>query len=145
MNFLPHLSPYIGTIVQEVTLTVGRFRSISKRSFENAAQFETTKIEFIEAISEVYGHSKLLIDAKLKDGTNDVVILTFYIQTNSQKDSLLAAMKDCILSGDACNLIGNLNIKIKSVPTLASQTVTGLADPVYSDGSGKSQIHPYFG
>ena len=76
----------------------------------------------------MYGYPKELIDAQLKDDTNDVIILTFYIEENSQKYLLLALMKTCILISK-CPLKESLNTKIKSIRISS--------DPVYSEKSGK--------
>ena len=134
----------IGKIVQELEIgTEGRFRSIEmkNRGFQDVDHFQSIKNQFIEMISEVYGHPKRLIDAHLKDGITDVVILTFYIMDNSRKDSVLMEMMDS--SGQPeWNLFKfmlalNLTVQINSSSVLNNLTIIEISEPVYTKKSGK--------
>ena len=121
----------IETIVQEIFCA-------KERSF-NTSYFESIKEKFIGAISEVYGHPKDLIDAQQKDGSKDIIILTFDVLNRSMNDSLLDMMKDRF------KLIGNLNRVIKSVPELDSQSVIGASKPKHSketDKPDRPKIYP---
>ena len=124
--------------MQEVTLNIPSVNNsaMKEKHFNLSDHFESTKNKFIEKLSSVYGHPNSLIDADLKDGANNVVILTFYIEDNSQKDLLLAKMKDCSLT-DQCLLKENMNTKLKAATKLAPHAILRLSNLVYSDNSGE--------
>ena len=130
--------------MQELKIAIeSRFRSIEmkKQGFQDENHFESTKIQFIEVISVVYGHPKRLIDAQLKDGTTDVVILTFLIMDNSRKDSLLMEMSNCSEQTELrllkLILIAKLNMHLSNSTVVYNQKVLEVSDPVYTKKSGK--------
>ena len=101
---------------------------MEKQNFNLSDHFESTKNKFIENLSSVYGHPYSLIDAELKDGTNDVVILKFYIESNSQKDLLLEKMK---------NMMGNDSKKMMAASKSATHDYKRFSEPVYLEDSGE--------
>ena len=137
--------------MQELKIeTKGRFRSIEikNRGFKDVNHFESTKAQFIEMISEVYGHPKRLIDAELKDGVTDVVIVTFYIMDNCRKDSFLMEMMDSIGEPEwnlfKFLLVLNMTIQLNSSTVLNNLTITDISHPVYTKKSGKLILRAYF-
>ena len=117
------------------------------RGFQDVEQFESTKTQFIEVISMVYSHPKRLINAQLKDGKTDVVILTFYIMDDSQKYPLLVEMLFCSLQmqiNDSCYLMSRLNIQLENSTVLNYQTIIGISEPVYTNESGKLILRKQF-
>ena len=108
---------------------------MESQNFNLSDHFESTKNKFIENLSLVYGHPHSLIDAELKDGTNDVVILKFNIESNAQKDLLLEKMK---------NLIGNENKKMMATSKSAPHGYKRFSEPVYLENSGEMILYLQF-
>ena len=118
------LNTGIETIEQEISLGNGRARPIQihTRNFENAGDFEDKKADFIKAIALTYGHAENLINAQLKDGETNVIIVTFTIADTSQKDSILE------VTGNESTLKASLNYELQKIEGFETLTVTEVSE-----------------
>ena len=124
---------YIGKIVQNITLSEPLLPN--ERNYLDKDEFEALKREFKESISVVYGHPKDLVEVEFEERRPKVAILTFNIKRNSQKDSLLAVMKD------NSSLIARLDEQFKNVEKLSTLSAIKLSEPMYTENSGKIFMH----
>ena len=114
----------VEAIEQEITLGNGRSRPIQihKRNFANAGEFEAKKSEFIQAIAFAYGYAENLIEAQLKDGETNIIVITFTITDMSQKDSILAVIED------DSKLKASLNNELNKIESFESLIVIGVSE-----------------
>ena len=124
---------YIGKIVQNITLSEPLLPN--ERNYLDKDEFEALKREFKESISVVYDHPKDLVEVEFEERRPKVAILTFNIKRNSQKDSLLAVMKD------NSSLIARLDEQFKNVEKLSTLSAIKLSEPMYTENSGKIFMH----
>ena len=122
---------YIGTIEQDITLA------------SQAMPMPIPPMKFIESISRAYRHPKELIRYKPKENRPDmirdrfdiVIVLTFNIKGNLQKDSLFAIMEDKF------SLTLRLDKEFQKDEQLAKLSVKDLSKPIYTDKPGEIFMH----
>ena len=114
--------------------------SASKKNYPHSKDSNFLRIlewKLINVVSLVYGHPENLIKWRHKDRSGNEIVLTFYINGNSdkRKSSLLRVMNDKTL------LIKRLNDELKKVDEFAAMSVVKLSQSIISRKPGNVILH----